>query len=220
MQNTEVTLYKMKPSYFGRIINTAYGEVLIFHLMIPTHIIDTYLPDLLPAYPEPLKISDRIKSNWVYSAPMLTAARSQLNDEMENLSSLLSEVDLLEQLLPKQMNLIRCNMVILNDRIILARISQTYKIPYYLLLKHITLANRSTHTRFAGELWRGENDSFYINNNSGTYRPPNELIESTVSLFDHLFPFLNVQGFSWEESARPPTFDRFKFKVRQKVTCS
>ncbi|CAF3550276.1 unnamed protein product [Rotaria socialis] len=150
---------------------------------------------------------------------MTAVSRSQLNREMQNLSPIASEAEFFQQLLPEQTDMARCNIVILGDCIIFARIPQSYKIPYYLLCKHITLADHSTDVRFAGELWHDENANFQLNNNSGTYRPSKILVESAIALFKHLFPFLEVRGLSWEESARPPTFDRFKFKLKQRITC-
>ncbi|CAF3623836.1 unnamed protein product [Rotaria sp. Silwood1] len=184
------------PSYLGRIIKIAYGEQVIFQLVISSDIINTYLPYVLHAFPTPITITDRIKRDFIYSKPMIFTSRSQLSGEMQNLSSFVSEADFFEQLLPKQMSMVRCNMVILGDRIILARIPQTYKLPYYLLCKHITLTDHSVDIRFAGEFWRDDDEGFRLNNNSGTYRPSKTLVESTVALFNHLFPFLEVQGLS------------------------
>ncbi|CAF3729415.1 unnamed protein product [Rotaria socialis] len=220
MQNEEATLYKVAPSYLGRIINIVCGELSIFQLNISSHITGTYLPDILPSFPAPLTATDRMKRDFVYSESMTAVSRSQLNREMQNLSPIASEAEFFQQLLPEQTDMARCNIVILGDCIIFARIPQSYKIPYYLLCKHITLADHSTDVRFAGELWHDENANFQLNNNSGTYRPSKILVESAIALFKHLFPFLEVRGLSWEESARPPTFDRFKFKLKQRITCS
>ncbi|CAF3350928.1 unnamed protein product [Rotaria socialis] len=216
-QNEEATSHKLTSPYLSQIINTVYGELSIFQLNISSHIIDMYLPDILLPFPASIKVTDRMKRDLLYLKSMMAVLHSQVNREMRNLSSIVPEAEFFQQLLPEQTDMARCNIVILGDRIIFARIPRTYRVTYYLLCKHITLADCSSDVRFAGELWHDENANFQLNNNSGTYRPSKILVESAIALFKHLFPFLEVRGVSSEENTRPPTLDRFKSKLKQKI---
>ncbi|CAF4810865.1 unnamed protein product, partial [Rotaria magnacalcarata] len=210
-QNEEVTLHKLTSPYLSRIINTVYGEFSIFQLNISSNIIDMYLPDILSPLPASITVTDRMKRYLLYLKSMVAALHSQVNREMRNLSSIVPEAEFFQQLLPEQTDMARCNIVILGDRIIFARIPQTYRVTYYLLCKHIALADCSADVRFAGQLWR-DDESFLLNNDSGTYRPSIILVESAIALFKRLFPFLEIRGVSSKENARPPTLDRFNSK--------
>jgi hypothetical protein len=89
------------------------------------------------------------------------------------------------------------NFVLFGDgRFVFARIPHAIlKYPYRLLSKHVSLAQRSSNVRFAGEI-RKDNDgkTLLINNNSGTYQPDDKMVPEAVDYLQHLFPHLSIRG--------------------------
>jgi hypothetical protein len=70
---------------------------------------------------------------------------------------------------------------------------------------------------FAGELWYDENNGFQLNNNSGTYRPPDALINQTIELFNHLTPQLKFKGIEFQTNLQLSTKHQIMVKIKQKL---
>jgi hypothetical protein len=212
----EIEGSKCSPSSFGHFTETIFDEYPIYKFHIPLTIIDNYLPNKLTAFPS-VTWTNMAKHHFFYSKPIIFASRSQLSGDTEPLPSTVSLDNLLEELLSKNDSALRYNFVIMGDCLIFARIPRHRHVSYHLLCKHVTLSNRSTDVRFAGELWRDENYYFRLNNNSGTYWPSDLLIEQTVKLFNQLTPSLQFEGISFKTSAQPSTKQRIVLKMRRKL---
>jgi hypothetical protein len=206
---------KSNPSLFGKLTATIFDEYPIYIYKISSELIKNYLPDKLVAFAE-TSLTNLAKREFFYSKPIIFASRSQISDQFEELSHSITIEDLLENFLSKTNEIIRYNFVITGNCLILVKIAHVRHFSYHLLCKHITLSNRSDDVRFAGELWRDEKNIFRFNNNSGTYRPLNILIEKVNQVFNQLTPHLQFQGISFEISSRPSFTHRFIFKVKNK----
>jgi len=193
---------KSLPSRFGHITESIFDEYPIYKFNLPSTIVDKYLPTKLIAFQSKTWIN-RTKHHFFYSKPIIFASRCQISKTSEQLSSEISLTDLLKDLLSKTGSTSRYNFVIVGDCLIFARVPRHRHVSYHILCKHITLCNRSTDVRFAGELRCDENNCFQLNNNSGTYRPSNTLIKPTVQLFDQLTPSLQFQGTDFQTNILP-----------------
>jgi hypothetical protein len=211
----EKSMNKSNPSLFGKLTSTIFDEYPIYKCEISSEIINNYLPDKLPPF-NSISLKNYTKREFFYSKPIIFASRSQLSDQFEELSYSIKLEDLLEDLLSKTNHIIRYNFVIIGNFLILVQIPHIRHFSYHILCKHITLANRSEDVRFAGEFWRDENKIFRFNNNSGTYRPSNLLIDKAVQIFNELTPRLQFQGISFQINSRPSFKYRFIFKIKNK----
>ncbi|CAF1459439.1 unnamed protein product [Rotaria sordida] len=211
----EIKGYKSLPSRFGQFTQSIFDEYSIYTFNISSDIIERYLPNKLDAFVSRTLIN-LAKNYFFYSKPIIFASRSQLSSNVEQLSDLISLKDFLEDLLSKNDSTLRYNFVITDNCLIFSRIPRMHHITYHLLCKHITLSNRSTNVRFAGEFWRDDDGQFRLNNNSGTYRPSDRLIRQAVKIFNHFIPELKFQGITFRISAQPSTKRRIIIKINRK----
>jgi hypothetical protein len=206
---------KSNPSLFGKLTSTVFDEYPLYKCQISSELINNYLPDKLIPF-NSISWKNVAKKEFFYSKPIIFASRSQLSDQFEELSYSIKLEDLLEDLLSKTNHIERYNFVITGSDLIFIKIAHIRHLSYHILCKHITLSNRSEDVRFAGEFWRDENNIYHLNNNSGTYRPSNILIEKTVQLFNQITPCLQFQGNSFRINSRPSFKNRFIFKIQNK----
>ncbi|CAF2135399.1 unnamed protein product [Rotaria magnacalcarata] len=211
----EIAGYKSLPSHFGQLTESIFDSYSIYTLIIPSDIIDKYLPNKLRAFASHT-LKNLAKCYFFYSKPIIYASRSQVSGYTEPLSYSTSLGDLVEDLFSKNNPKLRYNFLVSDNCLIFSRIPRIRHVTYHLLCKHITLSNRSTDVRFAGEFWRDEFNNFQLNNNSGTYRPSDTLIEQAVKLFNHCMPKLKFQGISFQISALPSTRRRVIIKIKRK----
>lgn len=206
---------KSNPSLFGKITSKVFDEYPIYICDISSDLIDNYLPDKLNAF-DSLSVKNFAKKEFFYSRPIIFATHSQLSNQFEDLSNEITLENLIENLLLNSNNINRrYNFVIVGNKLIFIEISHAHHVTYHLLCKHISLSNRSNDVRFAGEFWLDDNCSFKLNNNSGTYRPKDNLIEKTILLFNQLTPKLKFQGLSYDASSLPSIKHRIAFKVKK-----
>jgi hypothetical protein len=209
----EITGNKSLPSTFGHLTESLFDQYPVYELKFSSSsIINEYLPDKLAAF-SIKSWKNRSKHHFFYSKPIIYATRCQLSNTNEPLSSTFSFSDLLKELLSENNSKLRYNFVIMGDRIILARVAPLHHLSYRLLCKHISLANRSADVRFAGELWRDEKHQFRLNNNSGTYRPVNELIKQATQLLN-LLTSLQFEGIDFRKSIPFPVKHQRNKKIR------
>lgn len=207
---------KSSPSSFGKLTSKIFDEYPLYICELSSEIVNNYLPDKLGAF-DSLSYKNLIKKEFFYSRPIIFACYSQLSDKFEELSNEIKLEDLLENLLSKTNNIRRYNFIITGNKLIFISICHVYHITFQILCKHISLSNYSNDVRFAGEFWLDENKIFRLNNNSGTYRPSNDLIEKTILLFNQLTPRLKFQGISFQISSQPSVKDRFIYKIKNKT---
>ncbi|CAF3644402.1 unnamed protein product [Rotaria sp. Silwood1] len=208
--------FKLLPSHIGKLTEKIFDEYSIYIFNIPSNIIDNYLPNKLHAFVSKTW-KNLAKHYFFYSKPIIFASRSQIRNNVESLSNLISLEDFLEDFLSKKDSRLRYNFVITGNSLVFARIPRIRHISYHLLCKHITLSNRSTNVRFAGEFWIDQDDYFKLNNNSGTYQPSDKLIEQAVKLFNNLSPQCLFQGINFRISTQSSTKRRLVIKPKRKL---
>ena len=189
---------KPRPEHRGWARVTWCGENPVFQYHISPFIVDSLLPN-------PLKIvlmgalRNELRINLHF--PLIAhSCRSELRDSPEQPLQFTSLSILLQQLLPRLNPQLQYNFVLLNDRLVFARVPNTRLSLQSLLCKHILLANRSNDVRFAGEMWRDQNDRIVLNNKSGTYQPSTANVQQAVQLLQQLAPRLKIGGRSIDNS--------------------
>ncbi|UJR15153.1 hypothetical protein I4U23_002116 [Adineta vaga] len=196
---------------------TKYNDYIAYKYEITSEIINKYLPDKLPPFASitPRNIAKR---TVVYLTPLLLVSRPQIIDHCKQLSNSITLEDLLEQLLIKQDPNFRYNLVITGNSIYFIETPHSHHLSHHLFCKHATLCNNSKDVRFAGEFWFDENKEFRLNNNSGTYRPLDILLENTIQLFQQLTPRLQFRGTCFRaDDLRPSIKNRLLSKIQTKV---
>lgn len=177
--------------FLGRLFEILWGGLPIWEVRQTSIDIDLYLPDCLHPVPLPT-LMDHIKHQTLCAKPIIwLVRRSQVQGHpiyrLSDKDELLKEIQIDH----------KYNFVLLGDgRLVFARIPHVApKYPYRLLTKHVALAKRSSHVRFAGELRQGDDhQTLLINNNSGTYRPDDKLVPQAVAYFQQIFPHSSVRG--------------------------
>lgn len=172
----------------------AIKQYVIHEYEIPAQLINDYLPEPLKAFPS-CTWRDHSKRILCAVAIHVTApiCRHQHHDDLEAPASTSTSFQFLKPFLSTSQANIRYNFVILGDRLIFARLPSQQQTVYYLLTKHMSLANKSTDVRFAGEMWCDECGRWRINNSSGTYRPSDKMLECMIQLFGKLNPTSNIK---------------------------
>lgn len=153
--------------------------------------INRYLPLCLHPVPLPTLV-DHIKHQTLCAKPIIwLVRRSQL--QAHPIHRFAEKKELLNEILVDH----KYNFVLLGDgRLVFARVPHIApKYPYRLLTKHVSLAKRSSNVRFAGELRKAnDNQTLLLNNNSGTYRPDDNLVPEAVAYLQRLFPQIFIRG--------------------------
>lgn len=201
---------KSVPTRFGQSCERVYDEYPIYKFPVPPQMIDQYFPGVLRSFPTK-SVSDVTKHFLYYSKPIVVVTRYQYKDEQTKTITFDNFLKETHATPP------RYNFVILNDCLSLIRIPRLRHVTYQLLSKHIILSNRSKSVRFAGEMWMDEEGHLFFNNNSGTYRPNDQMLEQAIKFFDVLFPTLHFQGLSFQTSGSSSSIShRLSEKIQKK----
>ena len=204
------------PSRFGQLTEVLFDEYPVYTYSIPSDVIERHLPDRLQAFTS-VTWKNLAKRYFFYSKPIIVASRSQMSADQQSLPRSSSLEALLVYLLEGTERNTRFNFVLTGNALIIVRLPRTRHLSYHLLCKHITLANRSTDVRFAGELLRDESDRFRLNNNSGTYQPTDRLLRPMTRLLRTLAPHLPFNGVSFQLTVQPPLKQRIGQKLKQRL---
>lgn len=180
-------------SFLGNFAARFWGRHTVFELDLSdktNRIQELFGKVLLKPFPdEKPSLATRIKRDYLFSKRAITFLRGHMigNQEADRMGSR----DFLRLL--KNTNGVRLNYVLLGDRVIIARVHvATTKVFHkdmadWALSKHALLANRED-VNSSGEFWYDRTtQKFYINNESGTYRPDEERLQKTVSLANEVF---------------------------------
>lgn len=173
-----------------------FRECAAYKISIPPAILSHYLPHQQPAYRENTR-KNFARRMFFFSKLLAPFTRTPLDDYIDQLDFAVSFPSFLRQVSRERGSTIRYNCVVLNDYAIFIRVPTLRNDSYRMLCKHITISGRAKFARFAGEIWSAGHDHFVVNNNSGTYRPPDQLIDPTIELFKHLAPRSFFQGESY-----------------------
>lgn len=132
----------------------------------------------------------RLKRDFFFSRPMINFLRRHMMGHMDTLH--LNTLDLFNHLKSTQGE--RLNYVILEDKVVLARVSANVKregvhrkLADWALSKHALLAGREA-VHCSGELWYDNvKERFMVNEDSGTYMPSKEHVKVAADLVNQIF---------------------------------
>ena len=208
--------YKSVSSRFGQLTEQIFDEYPIYRFPIESILIDEYFPSKLSSFPTKT-MKSLTKRYLFYSKPTVTVTRYQCKDPEKYISNSITFADFLDELSKDSNSTKRFNFIILDDCLLFIQVPSVRHISYYALCKHIILSNRAKYVRFAGEIWSDDDKQIFLNNNSGTYRPPDQLIAQAVTFFHFLSPNLYIQGLSRRISSLPSIKRRFWKKIHTRV---
>lgn len=186
---TEIIFSISEPSFLGAILRTVWGAHSLFQIKVLRTDIDKYLPVKLKEFDLlNLSLLTKIKKNIIFCPLVVNIIRSHLmrsNLIIENPTQ--AEImEMLRTFSPEQP--VKYNIVITGEAIGIVKLNVKYPFIDWILSKHILTSGYSSDVRFAGELWKGQDSVIYLNNNSGTYRPTNELLAQAVAYLGVTFP--------------------------------
>ena len=182
-----------------RRINNIFKECAVYKIHLQPDILDYYLPDHLPAYPANHS-RNTVRRMYFFSKLWAPFTRTALDDYIDQLRNTVSLTYFLKQVALDKHARIRYNFVIMDDYAIFIRVPHIRDESSHMFCKHITISSRAKYARFAGEIWCDEYENYLVNNNSGTYRPSDRLIERVIQLFQDLAPKCHFHGASFRFS--------------------
>ncbi|CAF1466621.1 unnamed protein product [Adineta ricciae] len=182
-----------------------YDECLIYKIFVPNEIVQYYFPNYLIAYKENNLLNYQRR---IYFFSSSNSTRIPFDDYIDQNSNWISLKSFLQILLREPNSQIRYSFVLLDNYLIFIRVPYLLPKSFHPLCKHITISSRSQYVRFAGEIWCDEFKQIYVNNNSGTYRPSDVLIQSIIEFFSYLLPKKQFYGISYRINALPPMRER------------
>jgi hypothetical protein len=185
--------YKSIPASFDQITGNIFQECAVYKTYISPDILDYYLPTQLPAFPANTR-KNLMKRFFFFSTLAAAANRSHLDDYIDQLPNSTPFNYVFKKISGEKNSSIRYSFVILDNYFIFIRVPYLRNKSYRVLCKHITISSRARYARFAGEIWCDGYKHFLVNNNSGTYRPSDQLLGPVVQLFKYLSPNLHFQG--------------------------
>ena len=197
----EIERYKSIPAGFHQVTGNLFQECAVYKTYISPDILDYYFPIQLPAYRANTR-KNRMRRLFFFSEVAAVATRSPLDDYIDQLPNSVSFDHVLKKISREKNPTIRYNFVILDNYLIFIRVPYLRDRSYGILCKHITISSRAKFARFAGEIWCDGYKHFLVNNNSGTYRPSDQLLEPVVQLFKYLSPNVHFQGVTFRLSTQ------------------
>lgn len=187
---------------FDQLTETIFQECTVYKIYVSPEIINYYLPNQLLGFRAHTR-RNPIRRFLFFSEQAAITTRTQLDDYIDQLPYSISFDSFLKHLSKETDPSVRYNFVIMNDYFIFIRVPYLRNKAYRALCKHITISSRAQYARFAGEIWSNGYKHFLVNNHSGTYRPPDQMIEPVIQLFKYLSSNVYFQGISFRFSRRP-----------------
>lgn len=194
--------YRTNSARFDRLPGNILRECAVYKIYIPPEIIDHYLPDDILAYRAQTQ-KNFMRRLFFFSKQAAASTRSELDDYIDQLPYSVSFNYFLQKLARERDRRVYYNFIVMNDYMIFIRVPHYLDKSYSPLCKHITISSRAKYVRYAGEIWPDGHNHFIVNNSSGAYRPPDELIQQAVQLFKYLSPNTYFQGISFRLTATP-----------------
>lgn len=85
------------------------------------------------------------------------------------------------------------NIVVSSSWIMVAKIKVKNKVVDWLLSKHVLVSNYNEDVRFAWEAWKDEDWVIWVNNDSWTYKPSSESLNSFIKYINEIFPHIDIR---------------------------
>lgn len=179
--------------------SSIFQQCAAYKIAIPPDVIDYYLPSRQYGYRANSQIN-QMRKLYFFSKLFSRFTRTEFDDYIDQLPFSPSFDYFLKRLSKENNPPVHYNFVLLDDYIIFIRTPINLDRPVNRLCKHITIASRANYARFAGEIWCDRYKRVFINNNSGTYRPPDIFVEPALELFRYLSPKTTFKGISYQIS--------------------
>ena len=168
-----------------------WGPHPIKTVMFPDSIdVDAYLPQTLKAFDiaNPSLLT-RVKRDVIFCKPVQKVLRHGLAKHHTDLFAF-QEGDVAGMFDANQMH-----NVVLTTRGIKFMSNKVWSGAVdWVLSKHVLVAGKNADVRFAGEIWKTDDNVLHINRNSGTYRPSEEQLQAAVHLANDMFPNLTIRA--------------------------
>ena len=183
------------PSILGNIISQIWGRHTLYEVDLSDKkemIAEAFKEQtkLSPFHQEKPSFLTRLKRDIFFSGPMIKFLRRHMMGRADNIY--LNTADLFSHL--KSTNGERINYVILDDKVVLAKVNANRNSKEVLrkgadwaLSKHALLSGRE-NVRCSGELWYDEaKKCFVINKDSGTYMPEQKQLVVAAQIINQIF---------------------------------
>lgn len=186
-----------KTSNLGRVARRAWGAHPVYKVDFSQAgiNIDDYLPRKLTAFsmPNPSRLT-RFKKNAIFSSPVVGFVNKHMARQFLSQEPLV-QLDITQLLKTSTLEEPSIyNVVVTSKEMIAGKLNIWSPKVDWVLSKHVLLSNYSDDVRFAGEMWKDENDCIHFNANSGTYQPTEEDLQNMLKLARKMFPDLNLQA--------------------------
>lgn len=181
------------PSKLGLGVRMLCGPHAFYEVKNKNEKINELLPKQLKEYQAKTSgFFTTLKKDVLFSKPVVKFIRKHLaNTKEEFLNS--SEKDLYNMIrtdTPTIPN--KYNLIITSESIYVIKIGIKYKLIDWILSKHVLLSGYSNDVRFAGEFWKEADGRVFFNNNSGTYAPTDDMLESAKTILNEAFPNTDI----------------------------
>ncbi len=145
------------------------------------YLIDEHLPTSLKEFDIPnMSLASSVKKNVLFTQSVVDMIRHQMANNFTEQHGF-TQYNLLKLLTPEPNGAsLKYNIVVTRRELIIVSNSVYYGFVDWVLTKHVLISGYAHDVKYAGELWRGENDIIYINNNSGLEREEGNLTEGEV----------------------------------------
>lgn len=181
------------PSKLGLGVRMLCGPHAFYEVKYQNEKINELLPKQLKEYEAKTSgFITTLKKDVLFSKPVVKFIRKHLaNTKEEFLNS--SEKDLYNMIrtdTPTVPN--KYNLIITSESIYVIKIGIKYKLVDWILSKHVLLSGYSNDVRFAGEFWKESDGKVFFNNNSGTYAPSEDMLDSAKIILNDAFPNTDI----------------------------
>lgn len=181
------------PSCLGEAVTRVWGRHTLYELDLSSHkkhLSAAFENKLRPFPQKKPNFATRIKRDFLFSKPVINLIRRHMMGRKDTLH--LHTQDIFTHL--KSTNGKHLNYVLLEDKIVIARVKANGKRPQkhrkaadWALSKHALLAGRK-EVYCSGEMWYdNEKNRFVMNHDSGTYLPTAERVKIVAGLANILF---------------------------------
>lgn len=177
------------PSKKGTFFRWVWGPHSFFSLKVSNQLVNNYLSETIVEYEAKSgTLFNFIKQNILFNKKVVSFIREHLAKNESDIF-MTSESELFNMLRTHTDGKPhKYNIVVKGDQVIVMKLDIKYKFIDWVMSKHILSSGYSNDVRYAGEVWKTQDGKIHLSNDSGTYAPTNEMLESTKEMFEEIFP--------------------------------